>query len=60
MTADCDPGVLRPVVIRGSAEGTDKAVDFSDYKELQKAMNTWYDTPKTPLIRQDKQSEAGP
>lgn len=37
--ADLDPGVVAPVVIRGSAECYDVAAEFTDYAGLQQAIN---------------------
>ena len=43
MTADLDPGVVDPVVIRGTAVEceVDIEVKFSDYESLQQSINEW-------------------
>lgn len=41
MVADLDPGVINPVVIRGSAEGCEVPVIFNDYKKLQQEINRY-------------------
>ena len=41
MDAELDPGVVDPVVIKGSAQGSEVDVNFSEYGKLQEALNKW-------------------
>ena len=46
MSADLDPGVIAPVVIRGSAVGFEVDVKFSEYEKLQDEINRFVGSRK--------------
>jgi hypothetical protein len=46
MFATLDPGVVDPVVVRGTAQGCDVDINFHEYDRLQQAVNQWVDAYK--------------
>ena len=44
MSADLDPCVIAPVVIRGSAAGCEVNVEFREYEKLQEAITRFNKT----------------
>jgi len=48
MDAELDPCVIKPVVIKGTAQSCEVDINFHEYEELQRQVTLFAETPFKP------------